>query len=322
MSLSGLDQVAGTITLPLWAAGIAAAVLLIMTILVLGLILRDGLGAVVGSIAGIGLVVVAAVAAYSFSSRFERAEERRALDQRMLELSVMAYAPGSYLACLDASLGKSLENSCEKTIFRSPETVAAAGAYVNARLSLLIDGLDFARRSEVAYEVRLAELRRAIEADRFGFVAQVFSSREGCTPAKCDALALLNDAAQVRSNLNDSTFDEVLTRNKPNWPQHEPSETPVAAAPAVPSAWKFPTAASIPAVSIMTSEPPTPVQSGAVSPTGAQAVAPPVRRSATAPATRAAQPRLQQANPAGLAPPVQLGPPATNDGAQPGTKQP
>ena len=175
MVFPGLDQAAGTITVPLWAAGIAAAAVLIMASLVFGLMLRDGLGAAVGAMAGIGLVVVAATAAYSFSSGFERTEERRALDQRMLELNATAYGSGSYLSCLDADLSKSMESWCEKVIFRSPETVATAGAYVKARLSLLSDGLDFARRSEVTYEDRLAELRRAIEADRFGFVAQIFS---------------------------------------------------------------------------------------------------------------------------------------------------
>ena len=311
MVLPGLDQAAGTIMVPLWAAGIAAAAVLIMAILVFGLMLRDSLGAAVGAMAGIGLVLVAATAAYSFSSHFERTEERGALDQRMLELNAAAYASGSYLACLDADLSRSMESWCEKAIFRSPETVATVGAYVKARLSLLSDGLDFARRSEVTYEDRLTDLRRTIEADRFGFVAQIFS-REGCTPAKCDALVLLHDAARVRSNLNDSTFDDVLARNKSNWPEHEQPETPVTAARAVPPGWKLPTAASIPAISIMTSEPPAPVQSGAASAPGAQ-VAPSVRRPAAPPAPRTAQPRLPQTNPANLAPPVQLGPPATNE---------
>jgi hypothetical protein len=325
MTLPGLDQAAGTITLSLWVADVAAAVIAVtVTVLVVCVALsmrRDGLNVVVGTITGVGLVVIAAATAYTFSNLFVRTAERHALDQRMLELTASSYAAGSNLACLDASLSKALEDACEKAIFGSPEMVAAAGAYVNARLSLLIDGLDFARRSEVRYEASLTELRRAIEADRFGLVAQVFATREGCTPTKCDALAVLQDAARVRSNLKDSTFDEVLARNKLNWPQRERTETPVAAATVRPQAWKFPSAASIPAVSIMTNEPAAPVQA-AVAPTAVQPVAPPVRRPPTPSAPRTAQPRSQQSNPAGLAPPVQLGPPVANDGSQPDIKQP
>ena len=319
MPLPSLDQAAGTITLSLWVAGVAAAALATLVLCVALAIRREGVGMVVGAIAGFGLVVVAAVTAYTFSNRLERADERRALDDRMLELTGSSYTAGSNLACLDASLSKVLEEACEKAIFGSPEMVAAAGAFVNARLSLLFDGLDFAQHSEVRYEARLTELRRAIEADRFGFVAQVLATREGCTPTGCDALALLHDTARVRSNLNDSTFDQVLARNKLNWAQHERSEMPVVAAAARPPAWKFPTAASIPPVNIMTSEPATPAQAAAA-PATAQAVAPPVRRPPAAP--RVAQPRAQQLNPASLSPPVQLGPPVANDGSRPDIKQP
>jgi hypothetical protein len=318
LSFPGLDQAAGTIMLPLWAAGVAVAALILFLFLA---ILRVGLRVVIGSITGIGLVVVAAVTAYTFSHRFDRAEERRALDQRMLVLTARAFAPGSALACLDAHFSETVEDSCEKTVFASPEMVAAAIAYMDARLSLLNDGVNFATHSDASYETTLAGLRRAIEADRFGFVAEVLATRRECTPAKCDALALLRDANRVRSNLNDRIFDELVARYASNWPQHARSEMPVAALRPPATGWKFPSASSIPPVTIMTNEPATPAQPAAAAPPATTApVVAPLRRPATSPPPRVAQPRTPPTNPAGL--PVQIGPPSTNDDTQSRTPQP
>jgi hypothetical protein len=298
----GLDQ-AGTITLPLWVAGGAAAALVISLFLAM---LRVGPRAVIGSIAG---VVLFAIATATFSNRFDRDEERRALDRRMLQLTAAAFAPGSTLACLDANFSETVDDSCEKTVFGSPDTVAAAFAYVDARLSLLTDGLNFASRGEAGYQTKLLALRRAIEADRLGFVAQVLAIRQGCNLARCDALALLSDSDRIRSNLNSHTFDELLARNSSNWPQRGRSETPVAATAGRPPAsaskdWNFPSSLSIPPVSIM-NEPVQPAEQPAATP------AP--RRPA---ASRTAQPRTQPTNPPAPPPPVQLGPHLTNDTGQ------
>jgi hypothetical protein len=43
---------------------------------------------------------------------------------------------GSILGCLDRNIGETVEGACEKTLFAGPETVAAATAYLAARLSL------------------------------------------------------------------------------------------------------------------------------------------------------------------------------------------
>ena len=47
----------------------------------------------------------------------------------------------------------------------------------------------------------LMQLRRNVEVDRFGIVAHVLSVRDGCTAARCDAFALLNDPSRVSANL-------------------------------------------------------------------------------------------------------------------------
>jgi hypothetical protein len=303
ISLPVLDLAAGTITLSLWAAG---GVLLVFLAVALS---RGVLGRVMASIAVVGLVGVAVVAAFALITRSDRAEERRALDRRLDDVTERAIAPGSVLACLDAGIAEALEGSCEKAVFASAETVAAATTLVNARLTLLGDGLDFAARSDPNYEKALAGLRRAMEVDRFGFVAQVLAARDGCTPAKCDALQWFHDPGRIRANLNERTFDGMVARNASNWPNRSRAGTPVAAAPAgAPvTGMTFPSAASIPPVSIMNNEPGT-----------AAALAPPVAAPPPAaappppPAPRRVQPRTAQPRSgSSQAAPVQISPQRT-----------
>ncbi len=106
---------------------------------------------------------------------------RRALSQRYAELTAQALVPGSALACLDGAAGEAVETACEKTVFAGPQATAAAVAYMAARLTLLADGLAFARHDDPDFAATLAGLRRAIELDRFGIAAHVLAMRDGCT---------------------------------------------------------------------------------------------------------------------------------------------
>ena len=105
------------------------------------------------------------------------ATERRALEARASELLVHAIAPGSALTCLDA-VSAAVETACEKTVFATPEAVAAAVAYIEARYALLVASAALAAR-DPSYQSTVERLRRGLEEDRFGFVAQLFSTR-GC----------------------------------------------------------------------------------------------------------------------------------------------
>ena len=98
--------------------------------------------------------------------------ERRALEQRATELAVRTLAPGSPLACLDALAGENVEIACEKDISASRASVATATSYVAARLALLSDITAYTGRGGDAVDA-LLPLRRALEADRFGFLAHV-----------------------------------------------------------------------------------------------------------------------------------------------------
>jgi hypothetical protein len=201
--------------------------------------------------------------------------ERRALEQRAAEISVRALAPGSALACLDALAGEGVEAACEKAVFASPASVAAATSYVAARLELLSDVAAHIGRGSTALEAAVP-LRRALEADRFGFLAHVLATRDSCTSENCKALSLLQDPSHVRANLRESAFNRYLERYLLVWTKEAgPPEAPQvqAAAPAAPQAnppgprklvnIDFPTSASIPPVNIMNPEPSGPVLPGA-----------------------------------------------------------
>jgi hypothetical protein len=225
----------------------------------------------VAALAIFGLGIIAIVDRMAEDERFA---ERRALAQRNAQLTGPAMAPGSTLACLDGPAGDTVENACERTVFAGPQSTAAAVTYMAARLTLLSDGLAFARHSDPDFAVSLAGLRRAIELDRFGIAAHVLAVRDGCTAERCDAFALLSDANVVKSNLKAQVFDQYVSRYAANWNKNA-ATAPVAdrlpgavapiailpEAPAkapVPDKYDLPSSASIPPVSIMNPEPPLP----------------------------------------------------------------
>lgn len=212
------------------------------------------------------------VAAFAIADQMaadRRAAHERAVIARNDELTARAMAPGSALACLDAAPGDATETACEAAVFGSPQATAAAVAYIGARMALLADAKDMP-----ALAPRLAATRRAIELDRFGIAAQVLSQRDGCSAAQCTGFALVTDSSMLRSNLKARTFDQYVSRHAVTWnaPAAVAAEKPVAsaqppaAAPApvtaaaeprqVSSKYDFPSAASIPPVSIMNAEPP------------------------------------------------------------------
>lgn len=225
----------------------------------------------VAALAIFGLGIIAIVDRMAEGERFA---ERRALAQRSAQLTGEAMAPGSTLACLDGAAGETVENACEKTVFAGPQSTAAAVAYMAARLTLLSDGLAFARHSDPDFAVSLAGLRRAIELDRFGIAAHVLAVRDGCTAERCDAFALLDDAYVIKSNLKAQVFDQYVSRYAANWNKNAATApvadrlpgamAPVAILPEapakapVPDKYDLPSSASIPPVSIMNPEPPLP----------------------------------------------------------------
>ena len=283
--LPGFDPASGALMLPLWAAGV---ILIASLLLLVGVVASRRLDLMSfdrvhssGALSMIWLVVVVLIGTlllWTMLDRSDMAEKvaaRRALDARATELAARAIAPDSALACLDAVANTSVEEACEKALFASPQAVAAAVTYIDARLALLADGLDLARRDR-SYEPSFERLRRAIETDRYGVVAHVLVAR-GCSADTCAAFKLLRDAKVVARNIEERIFDANVVMHAVAWrPEGAPAmagtqlRQPANAAGSPPPApgsnqptgipvaskYNFPSAASIPPISIMNAEPP------------------------------------------------------------------
>src|SRR5262245_10627483 len=192
--IPGLDPIMGTLTLPLWTAGALAALFIVFCIIAFDRAGRDG---VIGWTSR-AVLVLAGVAVTWFvldgKMRQETGADRRALEARASSLAARATVPGSPLACLNGAVGETVEGSCERALFATPEAAAAAVSYVAAQFDLLSDASEFVRRNGGDLESMVAAVRRPVEADRYGLVAQVLATRDGCTIDQCPALAVLHDA--------------------------------------------------------------------------------------------------------------------------------
>jgi hypothetical protein len=258
-----------------WVASGAAALL----VLVCALALDWTRSRIIARFAVVGFgAAFGAILAWAFlagASGRDQSAERRNLEIRATQLTAQVLAPGSPLACLDSMAGENVEAACEKALFAAPAIVAAASSYVAARLALLSDIVAYTKAGG-NLDLVLLPLRHSLEADRFGFVAHVLALHDGCTSGHCATLALLRDAERVRANLSAQPLDRYVERYMPTWGQ--PPDTPLAeAAPPTTAALPasqlagpnqagpgqkkividadFPSAASIPAVSIMNPEP-------------------------------------------------------------------
>ena len=257
-SFNGL--LSSPLVVPAFVAGVLAA--LVVAFLVM-LFRRSAAIRVLFSIIAVALGGLGVFAILDRLAQNERAAQHRALMQRNAELTAQVLAPGSALACLDDIAGEAVETVCEKAVFAGPQAVAGAVAYVAARLDLLAEAHTTANEGDFAL---LRGLQRSIELDRFGLVAHVLTVRDGCTVERCAAFRWLGDADVIKSNLKAQLFDQYISRYAADWDKPAPvaekgTSPPVASASApantpVGAKYDFPSAASIPPVSIMNAEPP------------------------------------------------------------------
>ena len=195
---------------------------------------------------------------------------RQTLEARAFELNMRALMPGSPLACLEPTASGTVLDACDKGLFASPEATAAAVSYVSAQLSLLTAARQYAKGNGASYSKLLTAMRQVVEADRFGIVAHLFA-RAGCSANQCALFGLLQDASRVKVNLAERPFEKRVETRAAEWSSaanrslasagsaSPPDGLPASAAIApgrVPSKLFFPSAASIPAINIIASEPP------------------------------------------------------------------
>lgn len=223
------------------------------------------------------------------------------------------------LSCIDDLAGDAVLNACEKTLFGSAESSAAAVAYASALLTQLVDAGDAAAVKNPSFE--FLALRRAVERDRYGLMAYVLTARDHCSPQSCRAFRSLADSRQVAANMDDHAYENLITRYASSW--NAPAQVAGAGAgipagliaglaPSVPTGKptnaEFPTSASTPAVSIMAPEPAAKPAAAPRAP--AAAVAAPPAAAAPAPAAPKKQAAAKRA-------PVQIAPAASAPAAGP-----
>lgn len=272
-----LDPATGAVVLPIWMSAAIAAGVLVLAVLAVA---RSGVARTVATLAVVGALGYAGWLAFVMAGRVgsgggDRAEQRRVFDARVNELTGRAMLPGSPLSCIDGAAGDQVASGCEKLIFSGPDTIAAAVSYVAARLAMMSEAAELAAASGLSYDNSLNTLRRGLESDRYGIVAYLLLQRPTCKPEHCDDLALLREPGKVRVNLLEKPFDVLVARYSANWQfgghgADVRGSSPVAGVaplqgPAVSgmgtplaSKYDFPSASSIPAVSIMNAEPAAP----------------------------------------------------------------
>lgn len=242
---TALDDLWRSPALPMWLTLVAAACL---AVVVFAALRHAEWPAVTGALALASLLAVglAAVALLRGSD----------LAPNSSQASVAAMPA---LSCLDEIAGETVAAACERALFSSPEATAAAVSYVAGQLTHLT--AQGGTASMAAPDIRA--LRRALERDRYGLVAHVLTTRDGCTAASCTTFQSFNDYSRIVANINARTYDSLVGRHMLAWGagavapalgalQAMPEEAPTGK----PTTADFPTSDSIPPVSIMTPEPP------------------------------------------------------------------
>jgi hypothetical protein len=315
---TSLDQIWRSPAFPIWLTLAAAAffgLVLLITLLRAEKSVANGALTVITLLA-VGIAVAATVRGYG--PREASGEMRSA-----------ASAPAGFtaLSCIEGLAGETVESACEKAVFASPESTAAAVSYTASLITRLVALGDVAT-AKASMTPELLAIRRALERDRYGLVAQVLTVRDGCTQIQCPAFRSFTDSRQIAINIAERNYDALVLHYVPLWNAPPQSTVPLAGlAPGGPSLptgrptnAEFPSAASTPPVSIMVPEPGTGSLPGGQHPgqPGASTAKPLAAASAGTPALAAAKkpppaPK-RPAAPTSITPPAAAAPsPASND---------
>jgi hypothetical protein len=207
------------------------------------------------SLLSLGIAVASMVRGFDPEPRTASTESRSAPPTMPATLAA--------LSCIDDLAGDMVGQACERAVFGSPESTAAAVSYAGSMLTRLI-ALGDAASAQHTMSPEMQAMRRAIERDRYGLMAQVLLTRERCSPTQCAVYRALTDNHQIITNMDEHAFDNLVARYSPLWnaPQTTSATTPLAMMPPSvptgrPTNAEFPSSANTPAVSIMSPEPGT-----------------------------------------------------------------
>jgi hypothetical protein len=309
--VASLDQIWRSPNLPLYLTLATAG---FVGIIVLITLLRSERSVANGVLALITLLAIGVAGVVTFRG-FGTANAVQPSEARPVQTTT---APLPQLSCIDELAGDAVLTACEKVLFGSAESVAAAVAYAASQITLLTSLGDVATANKGAGS-DLRALRRAVERDRYGLMAYVLTVRDRCSPSACRAFRSLTEPRQIVTNMEDRVYESLVTRYAASWNTPQAAAGMIAALPpslptGKPTNAEFPTSASTPPVNIMTPEPPL---GAAPKPSSATAAAPaspaaPRPAAATPPAPTQAQAAAKKPPPAPKRPsnsaPVQLAP--------------
>jgi hypothetical protein len=250
---TSLDQLWRSPTFPMWLTLAAAGffgIIVLITLLRAEKSVANGALTVITLLA-IGIASAATIRGFGPAGRGGSSETQP-------PLQTSATLPA--LSCIDELAGDTVLTACEKTLFGSAESAAAAVSYAASQITRLTAFGDVAAANK-SMTPELQALRRAVERDRYGLIAYVLYTRDSCTPSDCTAFRALTDRHQIVANMDDKVYDGLISRYAPSWNAPAPAAPgPVAALPpsvptGKPTNADFPSAASTPPVNIMTPEP-------------------------------------------------------------------
>jgi hypothetical protein len=249
---NALDQIWRSPAFPMWLTLVAAGFFAIIAVITL---LRAEKSVANGALTVITLLAVG-VALAATARGFSSANSGTAEDVGSSPPTASLPA----LACIDDLAGEAVLTACEKAVFGSPESTAAALSYAARQITRLTGFGDVAAANK-NLTPEFDALRRAVEHDRYGLMAEVLVARDHCTVSDCAVFKSLTDRRRIASNIDERTYNGLVARYSAIWNMPPaPAAAPVAALiPGVPTGKptnaEFPSASSTPPVSIMTPEP-------------------------------------------------------------------
>src|SRR3954454_14592491 len=252
---TSLDQFWRSPVFPMWLTLAAAG---LFGIILMTMLLRPERSLANGTVTVIITVLALGIAAAASFRGFGPAADSASETTAFVQPPTNAALPA--LSCIDDLAGDIVLGACEKALFGSAETAAAAVSYAASQISRLMAFGDVATANR-SLTPELQTLRRAVERDRYGLMAQVLLARDHCSPSNCAAFRALTDNHQITANMEGRVYDGLVARYAPLW--NAPAAVAAAPAPMLapamptgkPTNADFPSAASTPAVSIMGAEP-------------------------------------------------------------------
>src|ERR1700728_1908369 len=217
---SSLDQIWRSPTFPMWLTLAAAG---FFGIIVLITLLRAEKSVANGALTVITLLAIAVAVAATIRGFGPGGQSGSGDSSSPQAMNVTLPA----LACVDDLAGDAVLTACEKALFGSAESSAAAVSYAASQISRLTAFGDVAAANK-NMTPELQALRRAVEHDRYGLMAYALAARDHCTPSDCAAFRALTDRHQIVANMDERVYDGLISRYAPSW-NAPPAMAPIAA---------------------------------------------------------------------------------------------